>query len=221
MVSIEKERKDSVPRYIVVEGPIGVGKTTLTRRLARSFGSELVLEMPAENPFLQRFYSAPRQYALPTQLYFLFQRVRQLERLKQDDMFRPAWISDFFLEKDLLFAELNLDDDELSLYRQIYENLSPKAPLPDLVVFLQAPVGVLIERIRKRGIHFEQQVTYEYLEQLVNSYASFFLRYQRAPLLMVNAEKINFADNEQDYNQLLNYIRKTRSGRQFFNPIAS
>ncbi len=221
MVTIEKDHKDNVPRYIVVEGPIGVGKTTLTRRLAHSLGSEPVLEVPAENPFLERFYGAPRQYALPTQLYFLFQRVRQLEKLNQSDMFRPAWISDFFLEKDLLFAELNLDDDELNLYRQVYASLSPKAPVPDLVVFLQAPVGVLIDRIRKRGISFEQQVGYDYLEQLVDSYASFFLRYNAAPLLMVNAEKINFADNDRDYGLLLDYIRKTRSGRQFFNPMAS
>ncbi len=221
MVTIEKDRGTQVPRYIVVEGPIGVGKTTLSRRLAQSLGSELMLEVPAENPFLERFYSAPRQYALPTQLYFLFQRVRQLEQLNQGDMFRPAWISDFFLDKDLLFAELNLDDDELGLYRQVYASLSPNAPTPDLVVFLQAPVGVLIDRIRKRGINFEQQVSYEYLEQLVDSYASFFLRYNRAPLLMVNAEKINFADNDRDYDLLLEYIRKTRAGRQFFNPMAS
>jgi deoxyguanosine kinase len=217
---MEKEFHGDVPRYIVVEGPIGVGKTTLTRRLAQSLGSELMLELPAENPFLERFYGAPRQYALPTQLYFLFQRIKQLEQLKQGDMFRPAWISDFFLEKDLLFAELNLDDDELGLYRQVYASLSPKAPVPDLVVFLQAPVNVLLDRIRKRGVNFEQQVSYEYLEQLVDSYASFFLRYNRAPLLMVNAERLNFADNERDYELLLDYIRKTRSGRQFFNPLS-
>lgn len=210
-----------MPKYIVVEGPIGVGKTTLTRKLAESLGSEPLLELPAENPFLERFYGAPRQYALPTQLYFLFQRVKQLKTLRQGDMFRPAWISDFFLEKDLLFAELNLDDDELDLYRQVYHSLSPETPVPDLVVFLQAPVDVLLERIRRRGINFEQQVTYDYLEQLVDSYASFFLRYNDAPLLMVNAEKINFADNPQDYEQLLEYIRKTRNGRQFFNPLAS
>ncbi len=221
MVSIEKEQPQAVPRYIVVEGPIGVGKTTLTRRLARSLGSELLLELPAENPFLERFYGAPRQYALPTQLFFLFQRVRQLEQLHQEDMFRPAWISDFFLEKDLLFAELNLDDDELALYRQVYGSLSPNVPVPDLVVFLQAPVGVLIDRIRRRGIAFEQHVSYDYLEQLVDSYASFFLRYNSAPLLMVNAEKINFADNDRDYDLLLAYIRKTRAGRQFFNPMST
>jgi deoxyguanosine kinase len=221
MVSPPRQQKHGTPRYIVVEGPIGVGKTTLTRRLARSLGSEAMLELPAENPFLERFYAAPRQYALPTQLYFLFQRVRQLERLNQSDMFRPAWISDFFLEKDLLFAELNLDDDELDLYRKVYHSLSPKAPVPDLVVFLQAPVEVLVERIRKRGVGFEQQVSYEYLEQLVNSYASFFLRYNAAPLLMVNAESINFADKDKDYDLLLDYIRKTRSGRQFFNPMTN
>ncbi len=219
MVSIETDRKGQAPRYIVVEGPIGVGKTTLTRRLARSLQSEPMLEMPAENPFLARFYHAPRQYALPTQLFFLFQRVRQLERLTQKDMFRPSWISDFFLEKDLLFAELNLDDDELGLYRQVYSALAPQVPTPDLVVFLQAGVDVLVDRIRRRGVSFEQQVSYDYLERLVDSYARFFLRYNRAPLLMVNAEKINFADSDRDYELLLDYIRRTRSGRQFFNPL--
>ena len=217
---MENETLQDIPRYIVVEGPIGVGKTTLTKKLAASLGSELMLELPAENPFLERFYGAPRQYALPTQLYFLFQRVKQLEVLNQGDMFRPAWISDFFLEKDLLFAELNLDSDELDLYRNVFESLAPNAPTPDLVVFLQAPVHVLLERVRKRAIDFEQQVSYDYLEHLVDSYASFFLRYNRSPLLMVNAERLNFADNESDYELLLDYIRKTRSGRQFFNPLA-
>ncbi|MFT5112490.1 MAG: deoxyguanosine kinase [Parasphingorhabdus sp.] len=211
----------NMPGYIVIEGPIGVGKTTLTRKLAQSLRREALLELPAENPFLERFYGSPRQYALPTQLYFLFQRAKQLKQLKQGDMFRPTWVSDFFLEKDLLFAELNLDDDELDLYRQVYKTLAPETPVPDLVVFLQAPVDILMERIRKRGVGFEQQVSYEYLEQLVDSYARFFLSYNRAPLLMVNAEKINFADNPLDYEQLLDYIKQTRNGRQFFNPLAS
>ena len=162
------------PSYVVVEGPIGAGKTSLARRLAAAFGSEVLLEEPEHNPFLERFYQAPRHYALPTQLFFLFQRARQLQALKQGDIFRPVRIADFLLEKDELFARLNLEDDEWRLYEQVYAHMSLDIPIPDLVIYLQAPVDVLLERVRKRGIDYERAIKRDYLERLSESYTRFF-----------------------------------------------
>jgi len=207
-------------RFIVVEGPIGVGKTTLARKLAETFGGDLLREQAEENPFLERFYQDPKGAALPTQLFFLFQRTKQMQQLRQGDMFQaPLQVTDFLLEKDRLFAELNLDDDELKLYDQVYQNLSLQAPRPDLVIYLQAPVEILQRRISKRGIRHEQRITNDYLERLSNAYVSFFCSYNGAPLLIVNASEIDLVDSEPDFDALVKQIFAITRGRHFFNPI--
>jgi deoxyadenosine/deoxycytidine kinase len=206
-------------RFIAVEGPIGVGKTSLARRLAQTFGSEIVLEQDAENPFLERFYRSPREAAFQTQLHFLFQRARQLGDLRQADLFETVRVADYLLDKDRLFARLTLDDDEYALYEQVYARLAIDAPVPDLVVYLQAPVDVLLERIRRRGIAYEQDMGRRYLERLVDAYARYFLEYEAAPLLIVNAAEIDPVADEGDYALLLAEILAARRGRQYFNPL--
>jgi deoxyadenosine/deoxycytidine kinase len=213
--------QNGYPNYVVVEGPIGVGKTSLARRLADAFGYELTLERPEENPFLERFYQSRKQYALPTQLFFLFQRARQLEQLKQGDMFRPGRVTDFMLEKDSLFARMILDDDELRLYEQVHNQLTLDLLVPDLVIYLQAPVDVLMERIRKRGTSYEQMLDRQYLQKLTEAYTLFFHHYTASPLLIINAAEINFVDKQEDFMTLLDHIRGIRSGRHFFNPLVS
>jgi len=210
--------KTGQPQYIVVEGPIGVGKTTLARRLAESFGSDLLLEGAEENPFLDRFYQDPRSAALQTQLFFLFQRAQQLKALRQGDMFQPVRVADYIMEKDRLFAELTLDTEEFKLYEQVYTHVTLDAPQPDLVVYLQAPVEVLRRRIIERGRGYEKNMDADYLQRLSESYMQFFHNYNRAPLLIVNAAEIDFANNQRDYDLLLEQVRKIRSGRHYFNP---
>jgi deoxyguanosine kinase len=205
-------------KYIVIEGPIGVGKTSLAKRLSASFGSDLLLEQAEENPFLEKFYRNPGYGAFPTQLFFLFQRARQMAELRQGDMFKPVWVSDFLLDKDRLFARMNLDNDEYLLYEQVFERLAIDAPEPDLVIYLQASVDVLLERITLRGIEYEQSIKRDYLERLMDSYSRFFHDYDRSPLLIVNAGEIDLVRNETDYEQLFDVICKVDGGRHYFNP---
>jgi deoxyguanosine kinase len=206
-------------RFIVVEGPIGVGKTSLARRLAESFTGELVLEQADKNPFLERFYRNPKAGALPVQLHFLFQRAQQLANLKQQDMFAPLRIADYLLDKDRLFAGLTLDEAELDLYDQVSARLAIEPPKPDLVVYLQAPVNVLLERIARRGIGYEGMIDRAYLERLNAAYARFFLEYDKGPLLIVNAANVDLVNNDRDYQELLETLRTTRRGRLYYNPL--
>ena len=205
------------PKYLVVEGPIGVGKTTLANRLAKDFHADLVLEEPASNPFLERFYSNPKQMALHTQLHFLLQRRSRVENLKFP--LERMIVTDFLLEKDHLFAKSTLDEAELVLYEQIHELVITESPRPDLVVYLQAPVEVLLQRIHGRGERFERSIDTTYLQQLNDAYASFFHYYADAPLIIVNATEINFAHNDDDYRQLFEQIKSIDKGRHFFNPL--
>lgn len=207
------------PSHIVIEGPIGVGKTSLARRIADALDADLLLEAPEENPFLDRFYQNPRAAALPTQLTFLMQRTRQVQALRQADLFTSIRIADFLIEKDRLFAEATLDEDELRLYEQVWAALAPDAPAPDLVVYLQAPVEVLHERIERRARPFERMIDSAYLQRLCDAYAGFFHHYTGAPLLIVNASRIDWVSREEDFRQLLDMILNTRAGRHYFNPM--
>ncbi len=204
-------------RHIVVEGPIGVGKTSLARRLAERFGGALALEEPGENPFLERFYRDGRRYALPAQLFFLFQRVNQLRELAQRDLFSEAVVGDYLLEKDPLFAQLTLDDDELALYRQIFDSLRPQSPVPDLVIYLQAAPETLYERIRRRGVPMEADLSESWLRSLVDAYSRFFHHYEAAPLLIVNTEHLNPVEKDEDFALLLRQMMEMRGRRVFFS----
>ena len=206
------------PRFIAVEGPIGVGKTSLTKRLAETFNYELLLENAEENPFLDRFYQNPKQHALATQLFFLFQRAQQIEESRQSDLFEPVQVSDFLIDKDMLFAELNLEKDEYNLYHKVYQHLVINAPKPDLVIYLQAPTEVLLQRIQKRGIPSEQMIESEYLNQLNRAYTEFFHYYSDSKLLIVNSAEIDLVANDEDYEQLVTYILSLPNGTHYFNP---
>ena len=207
-------------RYIVVEGPIGVGKTSLARRLATTLNCELVLEQADENPFLEQFYLNRRQAALPTQLYFLLQRARQMEQFRHGDMFAGVRVADYLLEKDRLFAELNLNANELELYNQVAATLELDPPKPDLVIYLQAPAPVLMRRVAARGVPYERSIDQAYLESLGEAYAKFFYDFDDSPLLIVNAASIDPIHRESDYDELLRTIGRVKRGRHFFNPTA-
>ncbi len=204
-------------RYVVVEGPIGAGKTSLARQLALHQSAEVLLEQPEDNPFLARFYDDMARFALPTQLTFLFQRVDQLRPLAQLDLFRRPTVADFLLDKDPLFARINLSDDEYALYEKVYAHLKPQTPTPDLVVYLQAPVDTLLGRVRRRGVAYEQSIPDAYLARLADAYSEFFYHYDDAPLLIINSERLNFVDNPAHLDLLLARIAGMRGQREFFN----
>jgi deoxyguanosine kinase len=204
--------------YIVVEGPIGSGKTTLAKMLADKFPVDYISEKAEANPFLPRFYQDAQRYGLPTQLFFLFQRANQVKDLSQRDMFAKPVIADFFLEKDPIFARLNLDDEEYALYHQIYQHLQLKAPKPDLVIYLQTPIDALVERVEARNVSYEQEIPREYLERLANAYSEFFHNYDASPVLIVNNEKLNILKNDSSFDLLLNRIMQIKGQREFFNP---
>jgi deoxyadenosine/deoxycytidine kinase len=206
------------PTFIAVEGSIGVGKTTLAKKLAASFQYATLFEDPEENPFLEKFYRNRQQSALATQLFFLFQRTQKIQDMRQADIFEPARVADFLIDKDPLFARVNLDRDEYHLYEKVYQQLTIDAPRPDLVIYLQAPTDVLLSRIDSRGLEMERGIDREYLERLNEVYSEFFLYYDDAPLLIVNASEIDLANNVADYRDLVNYLLDIRSGRHYFNP---
>jgi deoxyadenosine/deoxycytidine kinase len=204
--------------YIVVEGPIGSGKTTLAKMLSEKFSAELLTEKAEANPFLPRFYQDAQRYALPTQLFFLFQRSRQIADMSQRDMFAKPTVAEFFLEKDPLFARLNLDDEEYALYHQIYSHLQLKSPKPDLVIYLQTPVEELADRIQERNISYEQEIPREYIERLADAYSEFFHSYDASRLLIVNNEKLNIIKDESALDLLIQRISQIKSSREYFNP---
>ncbi|HUU71323.1 MAG TPA: deoxynucleoside kinase [Burkholderiales bacterium] len=204
-------------RYVVIEGPIGAGKTSLARRLAQHVSGELLLEAPDENPFLPKFYEDPARHGLATQLFFLFQRIQQLRDLKQIDLFSGITVSDFLFDKDALFARLNLADEELHLYQQIYSQLAPQAPAPDLVIYLQASQEHLVERVKRRDKSYERDIDERYLSRLADEYRRFFYQFDAAPLLIVNSDKLNFVDDEADFDLLLRRISEMKGPRAFFS----
>jgi deoxyguanosine kinase len=212
---------NNASRYIAIEGPMGVGKTALAGRLSDSLSADLILENLDENPFLERFYRDGRSAALPTQMFFLFARARQIEQMRQSDLFSSVRISDYLFTRDRLFAELNLDPDELKLYEQIADNLAVEAPVPDLVIYLQTSVDAIQQRLLRRNLPYDRFVERAYLERLTDAYSRFFHNYDDGPLLIVNASQIDPVNNDGDYRQLFQQIQRTTGGRHFFNPAAT
>ncbi len=204
--------------YIVVEGPIGVGKTTLAKRLATTFDNDLLLERSAENPFLSRLYRNPGSTALPAQLHFLFEHVGQIKTLRQADLFKANQVADFLVQGNKLFAEATLGQDELDLYYQIYNTLLMGAPVPDLVIYLQASVDVLIKRIRSRLTDYGEKIEKDYLQKISDAYINFFYHYDASPLLIVNTTDLDFTGDHGDYDLLLDYLSDLSPGRHYFNP---
>lgn len=208
-------------RYIVVEGPIGVGKTSLASSLAKRFGGAAVLEVVEENPFLPRFYEDRQKYAFQTQLFFLLSRFKQQQELAQQDLFDAVRVTDYLLAKDRLFAALNLDRNELALYERVYDALAPRVAKPDLVIYLQARLDVLLARIRRRGREYERKFDSGYLEEVMKAYNEFFFHYSESPLLVINTSDIDFVNDEADLENLIGVIRKHRRGIHHYLPLGT
>ena len=221
MTVSQLKKPSSSSRYIAIEGPIGVGKTALAKRLAESLSADLVLEELDENPFLERFYRDGRSAALPAQMFFLFARARQIEDMRQSDLFSSVRISDYLFTRDRLFAELNLDAEELKLYEQISDNLAVDAPVPDLVIYLQSSVDSILQRLARRNLPYDRFVERSYLEKLTEAYSRFFHNYDDGPLLIVNASQIDPINSDSDYERLFQQIERTTGGRHFFNPASA
>jgi deoxyguanosine kinase len=212
---------DLKQRYIVVEGPIGVGKTTLTRALSKRFGARSVFEIVEENPFLASFYQDRNKYAFQTQLFFLLSRFKQQQDLFQQDLFSQVTVSDYLFAKDRIFASITLDPNELALYERIYEMLGPRVMKPDLVIYLQARLDVLLTRIKKRGREFERRFDSDYLAELARTYNDFFHRYDDTPLLVINTSDLDFVDSEKDFDELIRAIGSIRAGTHYYQPLGT
>ncbi len=208
-------------RYIVVEGPIGVGKTSLVELIGENFGSRAVLERVTENPFLPRFYQNPKRYAFQAQMFFLLSRYQQQRELSQQDLFSQSIVCDYLFAKDRIFASVNLDDDELALYQQIYELMDQRIPRPDLVIYLQAPTEVLQQRIKFRGRGYEREIAREYIEAVNEAYNRFFFSYNATPLLIINTAEVDFVRNPEDFQDLVREIQRMKKGVQFYIPLGS
>ena len=208
-------------RYIVVEGPIGVGKTSLTRALSKRFNARSVFELVEENPFLASFYQDRNKYAFQTQLFFLLSRFKQQQELFQQELFSQVTVSDYLFAKDRIFASITLDPNELALYERVYEHLGPRVMKPDLVIFLQARLDVLLARIRKRGREFERKFDPEYLAELARTYNDFFHRYDETPLLVINTSDIDFVESERDFEELIRAIGSIKAGTHYYQPLGT
>src|SRR5438270_9346480 len=216
-----RARVDLKHRYIVVEGPIGVGKTTLTRALSRRFGARTVFEIVEENPFLASFYQDRNKFAFQTQLFFLLSRFKQQQELFQQDLFSQVTISDYLFAKDRIFASITLDPNELALYERIYEHLGPRVMKPDLVIYLQARLDVLLARIKKRGREFERRFDPEYLAELSRTYNDFFHRYDETPLLVINTSDIDFVETARDIEALIRALGSIKAGTHYYQPLGT
>jgi deoxyguanosine kinase len=209
------------PRYLAIEGPIGVGKSSLAKILAQKYASRLVKEEVAGNPFLERFYENPRKFAFQTQLFFLLSRYRQQRELAQGDLFEAGLVCDYILAKDKIFALINLEDDEVSLYESIYKLLVSTLPKPDLVIYLQARPEVLLSRVRKRGIAYERNISLDYLRTLSDAYNEYFFHYNETPLLVVNTSEIDFVESPRDLEHLVREVKSVKRGTQHYIPLGS
>jgi deoxyadenosine/deoxycytidine kinase len=211
----------NIPRYLAIEGAIGVGKTSLAKILANKFGWRLVQEDVGHNPFLERFYENPKKFAFQTQLFFLLSRYRQQREMAQGNLFDKGVVSDYVLAKDKIFALINLEDDEIALYDSVYRLLVQTVPRPDLVIYLQARPEVLLSRVRKRGVEYERNISLDYLKTLSDAYNEYFFHYNETPLLVVNTSEIDFVESPRDLEHLVREVKSVKRGTHHYIPLGS